>query len=80
MFVDKIYNGSEVIIDEVGRIRFDDWEMRDDVQDEVAKRWDSISTETLKETTDLETFKSDFLKLHGFGFNEIDYTKDVSFL
>ncbi len=80
MFVEKIFNGSEVIIDEVGRIRLDDWEMREDVQAEVAKRWDSITTETLKETTDLATFKLDFLKLHGFGFESVDYTKDVSFL
>ncbi len=80
MFVEKIYNGSEVIVDELGRLRLDDWELREDVQAEIDKHWDSITTETLSETTDMESYKSDFLKLHGFGFDDIDYTKDVSFL
>lgn len=80
MFVEKIYNGSEVIVDSEGRLRLDDWEMRDDVQAEIAKHWDSITSETLNETTDIATYKSDFLKLHGFGFSDIDYTKDVNFL
>ncbi len=80
MFVEKIYNGADVILDNEGRIRLDDWEMREDVQDEVAKQWDSITTETLASNTDIETYKSDFLKLHGFGFSEIDYSKDVDLL
>ncbi|QEN03769.1 trans-2-enoyl-CoA reductase family protein [Thiospirochaeta perfilievii] len=80
MFVQKIYNGSTAIVDEEGRLRLDDLEMRDDVQAEVEKRWDSITSDTLSEMTDIETYKSDFLKLHGFGFDEIDYTEDVDFL
>ncbi len=80
MFAKKIYSGSEVIVDEVGRLRLDDWEMRKDVQDEIEKRWESISSETLLTETDIESYKSDFLKLHGFGFDEIDYSKDVSFM
>ncbi|MBN2619136.1 MAG: trans-2-enoyl-CoA reductase family protein [Spirochaetales bacterium] len=80
MFAQKIYNGNSVVIDDEGRIRLDDWEMRDDVQAEVEKRWDSITSETLADNTDIETYKSDFLKLHGFGFDEIDYNKDVDLL
>ncbi|MGL1894417.1 MAG: trans-2-enoyl-CoA reductase family protein [Spirochaetaceae bacterium] len=80
MFVEKIYNGSNVIVDEVGRLRLDDLEMREDVQAEIAKHWDSITSETLIETTDIESYKSDFLKLHGFGFDDVDYNADVSFL
>ena len=80
MFTQKIYNGSEVEVDELGRLRLDDWEMREDVQAAIAEHWDSITTETLAETTDIETYKTDFLKLHGFGFEDVDYTKDVSFL
>jgi enoyl-[acyl-carrier protein] reductase / trans-2-enoyl-CoA reductase (NAD+) len=78
MFKEKIYNGNSVIIDNEGRIRLDDWEMREDVQGEVSKRWDSISSESLLETTDLEAYRKDFLQLHGFGFDQIDYSLDVN--
>ena len=79
MLASKMYNGKNVETDSEGRIRVDDWEMRADVQAEVSKRWDSITSETLEETTDLATYKLDFLKLHGFGFDSVDYSAEVTF-
>ncbi len=61
-----LYNGSSIPMDSKGRIRIDDWEMREDVQAEVDNLWSSITTENLKELTDYEGFKEEFLQMHGF--------------
>ncbi|MFY7958150.1 MAG: enoyl-ACP reductase FabV, partial [Flavobacterium macrobrachii] len=72
LYSDRLYNGSEIPTDEKGRIRIDDWEMRQVYQDEIAELWKSISTETLTENGDLTGYKSDFLNLFGFGFDSVD--------
>lgn len=78
LFADRLYNGSTIPVDEAGRIRIDDWEMRKDVQDTVAALWLEATTETLPAIGDLKGYKSDFLNLFGFGFDGVDYTADTS--
>lgn len=78
LYSDRLYNGSEIPTDEKGRIRIDDWEMRQVYQDEIAELWKSISTETLTENGDLAGYKSDFLNLFGFGFDSIDYSAEAN--
>ena len=78
LYSDRLYNGSEIPTDEKGRIRIDDWEMRQVYQDEIAELWKSISTETLTENGDLAGYKSDFLNLFGFGFDSVDYTAEAN--
>ncbi|WP_136666844.1 enoyl-ACP reductase FabV [Flavobacterium sp. H122] len=78
LFADRLFNGSEVPVDEKGRIRIDDWEMRDDVQQAVKALWAQADTETLKEIGDLAGYKSDFLNLFGFGFDGVDYLADTN--
>ncbi|WET03271.1 enoyl-ACP reductase FabV [Flavobacterium sp. YJ01] len=78
LFQDRLYNGSEVPVDEKGRIRIDDWEMRDDVQEKVAKLWLEATTETLPEIGDLAGYRNDFLNLFGFEFAGVDYTADTN--
>lgn len=78
LYSDRLYNGSEIPTDEKGRIRIDDWEMRQAYQDEIAELWKSISTESLIENGDLVGYKSDFLNLFGFGFDSVDYTADAN--
>lgn len=53
-------------LDKEGRIRMDDWEMRADVQEEVARRLGRLTNENLKELSDGEGFRRDFLQIHGF--------------
>jgi enoyl-[acyl-carrier protein] reductase/trans-2-enoyl-CoA reductase (NAD+) len=36
-----------------------------------------LSTETLGELADLPEYKSQFLRLFGFGLDGVDYTKDI---
>lgn len=64
-------------VDEEGRIRMDDWEMRDDVQEEVAKLWEQASTETLPSIGDLQGYIDEFYHLFGFHFDAIDYEAEV---
>ncbi|MEK5375768.1 enoyl-ACP reductase FabV [Paenibacillus sp. FSL P2-0173] len=75
---ETLYSGSTVETDEEGRIRLDNWEMRDDVQQAVKAAWSEITTENVSELGDLEQYRLDFLQLFGFGFDEIDYELDVN--
>ncbi|MBP4137907.1 enoyl-ACP reductase FabV [Flavobacterium geliluteum] len=78
LFKDRLYSGSDVATDEKGRIRIDDWEMRDDVQAKVAQLWLEATTETLPAIGDLAGYKNDFLNLFGFAFEGVDYEADTS--
>ena len=77
LFREQLYGGGELRLDEVGRIRLDDWELRDDVQARVRTRWADITTENLFELSDLEGFRRDFLKIFGFEADGVDYAADV---
>ena len=68
----------EVLLDDKGRIRIDDWEMREDVQKEVAALWETISTENLGEISDIEGYRKEFFQLFGFDVPGIDYEKDTN--
>ena len=78
LYSQRLYNGSEIPLDDKGRIRIDDWEMRQQYQDEIAELWKSISTETLVVNGDLEEYRKGFLNLFGFGFDSIDYQADAN--
>ncbi|MEM7078022.1 MAG: enoyl-ACP reductase FabV [Pseudomonadota bacterium] len=77
LFATQLKQGSEQRLDEDGRIRMDDVELTDEVQDEVRRRWPLVNTENLAELGDLEGFRADFLKIFGFGFAGVDYEADV---
>jgi enoyl-[acyl-carrier protein] reductase/trans-2-enoyl-CoA reductase (NAD+) len=76
LFSERLYSGSPVPTDENGRIRIDDWEMRPDVQEKVAKLWTQAVTENLSEIGDLEGYRKDFYHLFGFDFDGVDYKAD----
>ncbi len=59
--------------DEEGRIRIDDWEMCPEVQAEVAALWEKVSTENLAEISDMAGYRTEFLRLFGFGLDGINY-------
>jgi enoyl-[acyl-carrier protein] reductase/trans-2-enoyl-CoA reductase (NAD+) len=73
----QLDEGALVPVDEEDRIRMDDWEMRDDVQRKVRDAWDSVDESTIATLADLEGFQRDFLQIHGFGFDSVDYEQDV---
>lgn len=77
LFQERLYTGNAVPLDEKGRIRIDDWEMKADVQEKVAQLWLQATTDTLPQIGDLAGYKQDFLNLFGFGFQGVDYLADA---
>lgn len=78
LYAERLYTENEIPIDEKGRIRIDDWEMRDDVQENVASLWQIAETENINQIGDLNGYKQDFLSLFGFGFSQVDYNADTN--
>jgi enoyl-[acyl-carrier protein] reductase / trans-2-enoyl-CoA reductase (NAD+) len=77
LFNERLYTGGEVQVDEEGRIRIDDWEMREDVQAEVSARWSKVDSDNLKELSDIEGYRRDFFQLFGFETDGVDYEADT---
>jgi len=78
LFAERLYAGGGVPLDEEGRIRVDDLEMRPDVQAEVAELWRQAATENLAEISDIAGYRDDFFQLFGFNFPEVDYDADTN--
>jgi len=76
LYADRLFEAN-VPVDEKERIRIDDWEMRDDVQEKVAKLWLEATTDTLPQIGDLEGYSNDFFNLFGFKVEGVDYEEDV---
>lgn len=77
LFRDRLYTGSTVPVDEEGRIRIDDLEMREDVQQEVDQLWKQVTTDNLQQISDIAGYREEFFKLFGFGFASVDYEADT---
>ena len=77
LFADRLFTEGSVPTDNAGRIRIDDWEMRDDVQAAVLKLFNSVTQENVKELTDIGAYHSEFLRIHGFGVEGVDYDKEI---
>lgn len=75
LFHEKL-NG-DPIVDNDGMIRLDDLELQEDVQNEIMKRWDIVTTENVKELADIAGYWEDFYHIFGFGFDAVDYSCDV---
>lgn len=80
LFRSQLYrdDGQPTELDEVGRLRMDDWELRDDVQEACTKLWGEVNDDNLFEITDYANYKREFLKLFGFERDDVDYEADIS--
>jgi enoyl-[acyl-carrier protein] reductase/trans-2-enoyl-CoA reductase (NAD+) len=67
-----------VPVDSEGRIRIDDWEMREDVQKAVMEKMNSVTDKNVLSVTDVAGIKHDFLEAHGFDVEGVDYDADVN--
>ena len=77
LFATQLALGAKQRLDEEGRIRVDDLELSEPVQNEIQRRWPLVSTENLPELGDLAGFKADFLNIFGFGLDGVDYDADL---
>ncbi|ABM25429.1 MULTISPECIES: enoyl-ACP reductase FabV [Shewanella] len=80
MFSERLYrtDGAKPETDSDNRLRLDDWELRDDIQQHCRDLWPQVTTENLSELTDYREYKAEFIKLFGFGIEGIDYDADVN--
>ncbi|PVZ65447.1 enoyl-ACP reductase FabV [Pelagibaculum spongiae] len=78
LFATRLYNNSEMQLDDCQRIRMDDWELRAEIQDACKTLWAEVTSENLFEKTDYQVYKDLFLKLFGFGIDGVDYDADVN--
>ena len=77
LFRDSLYN-ADPYLDEEGRLRADGKELDPAIQDAVATLWQGVNTETLRQLSDFEGYKREFLQLFGFEVDGVDYTADVN--
>lgn len=82
MFAERLYRGpnsemTDIPVDDEHRIRMDDWELRDDVQQKALDNMKKVTDENLSQYCDLAGYKHDFLSANGFDVAGIDYSKDV---
>ncbi|ANO32756.1 trans-2-enoyl-CoA reductase [Vibrio breoganii] len=82
MFSQRLYkaDGTAAEVDESNRLRLDDWELREDIQQHCRDLWPQITSENIRELTDYQEYKDEFLSLFGFGVEGVDYEADVDTL
>jgi enoyl-[acyl-carrier protein] reductase/trans-2-enoyl-CoA reductase (NAD+) len=80
LFTEQLYraDGKPVDLDEAGRFRMDNKELRDDVQAECKQLWEVVNNDNLFQLTDYKGYKHEFLKLFGFERADVDYEADIA--
>lgn len=77
LFTTHMYDGKSPQFDEAGRVRVDDWEMRPEIQNAVREIWPRVTTENLATETDIAGYRTEFLKLFGFGVAGVNYEHET---
>lgn len=78
LLAERIYAPEDTEVDAEGRIRIDDWEMREDVQQEVRRLWEQVGSDNVYALSDLEGYRREFFQLFGFELDGIDYEQDTN--
>ncbi|HIF9179133.1 TPA: enoyl-ACP reductase FabV [Photobacterium damselae] len=80
MFTQRLYkaDGTAPEVDDKNRLRLDDLELREDIQKHCRELWPNVTNENLRDVTDYQQYKVEFLKLFGFGLETVDYDADVN--
>lgn len=76
LFNQKLF-GEATETDSEGRIRLDDLEMREDIQEEVVVLWNRINDDNIESCSDIDGYWEDFNNLFGFDINGVDYDSDT---
>ena len=77
LFATQLYNGNSPQFDSEGRVHVDDWEMRPEIQDAISAIWPRVTTENLEQLTDIAGYRTEFLRMFGFGLPGVDYDAEV---
>jgi len=76
LFTECLYSESPRL-DDTGRLRVDELELRPEIQDAVAAAWEQVTSENIAEMTDFSGYKTEFMRLFGFEVDGVDYDADV---
>jgi enoyl-[acyl-carrier protein] reductase/trans-2-enoyl-CoA reductase (NAD+) len=76
LFRESLY-GASPFMDEEGRLRADRRELEPSIQAAVAALWEDINTQNLRQLSDFDGYKREFLQLFGFEVDGVDYDADV---
>ena len=76
LFRESLY-GASPFMDEEGRLRADRRELEPSIQAAVAALWEDINTQNLRQLSDFDGYKREFLQLFGFEVDGVDYAADV---
>lgn len=76
LFKDKLFE-EQIPMDEEGRIRMDDKELAECVQEPVRECWKNVNNDNVKELADIEGYWEDFYQMFGFHLENVDYEKDT---
>jgi len=77
LFRDHIGPGRQPDLDEEGRIRIDDLELRDDVQAAIEALWNQATSANVAELADIDEYQEAFRRLFGFDVPGVDYDQPV---
>lgn len=77
LFTECLYSANPRL-DDANRFRVDDLELDPSVQRKVEEIWDQVTEENLFQLTDFEGYKTEFLRLFGFGLKGVDYDAETS--
>lgn len=83
MFNERLYladANANIPVDESGKIRIDDYELREDVQLEIVNLWKKVETSNIETLSDINGYREEFYKLFGFHVNSVDYSSEVDHL
>ncbi len=82
LFAEKLYTGADnaagkVPVDENGRIRLDEEELREDVQKEAAILMAQANDDNFHDICDVKGYVHDFYAVNGFDIEGVDYSADI---
>lgn len=78
LFTQKIFGDAGIVTDENHMIRMDDYELEENLQKELKEAWKKVNADNLREYADIEGYWEDFYHMFGFGYDNIDYTQDIT--
>ena len=80
LFREELYrqDGRAATTDEEGRVRLDDRELSEAVQDACRQLWPQVDGDNFRELSDYAGYKHDFLKLFGFERKDVEYATDTA--
>ena len=76
LFKQCLYN-DDAQTDADGRLRMDAKELEASVQQAVEEMWPQVTDDNVRQMTDVQGYKDEFLRLFGFGLDGVDYAAET---